>query len=64
LPSHAFEELSSSSALLNQKLEKIPLTRSGKFTRSWKNSTNPQWKIYQKFEKSHFQGGKLKTKQT
>jgi len=50
LPSHAFEELSSSSALLNQKnstptvenlpeVGKTPLTHSGKFTRRWKNST-------------------------
>jgi len=51
LPSHAFEELSSSSALLNQKnstptvenlteVGKTPLTHSGNFTRSWKNSTS------------------------
>jgi len=45
-----FEELPSNSALLNQKLEKFPLTHSGKFTKSWKNP--------------HSQGGKLKTKQT
>merc|ERR1740122_105213 len=53
LPSHAFEELSSSSALLNQKLGKFPLTHSGKFTKSWKKIPLPQWKIYQKLEKSH-----------
>jgi len=57
LPSHAFEELPSSSALLNQKLGKFH-SHSGKFTRSWKNSTPtvenlpkvgkiplPRWKI-------------------
>merc|ERR1711956_209567 len=57
LPSHAFEELPSSSALLNQKLGKFH-SHSGKFTRNWKNSTPtvenlpkvgkiplPRWKI-------------------
>merc|ERR1712106_595086 len=38
LPSHAFEELPSSSALLNQMLGKCH-SHSGKFTRSLKNST-------------------------
>jgi len=38
LPSHAFEELPSSSALLNQKLGKFH-SHSGKFTRIWKKST-------------------------
>merc|ERR1711956_138050 len=57
LPSYAFEELPSSSALLNQKLGKFH-SHSGKFTRSWKKSTPtvenlpkvgkiplPRWKI-------------------
>jgi hypothetical protein len=51
LPSHAFEELPSSSALLNQKLEKFHYSHSGNFTRSWKNSITPTVENLPKFGK-------------